>query len=102
MTGIPDAISGALDALFGGAAALGAAAAGRLMYHSGEVKGGRRRFLSRELAWEIPVAVGMAIVGRSLADYLGLGANVSTGLVAVLAYLGPRGSEALIERLLRR
>ena len=75
---------------------------GRLMYHSGEVKLGRRRFFGKELLWEIPVAVGMAIIGDGIASYLGLGQPVSTGLVAMLAYLGPRGAEALLTAWLCR
>ena len=46
--------------------------------------------------WEVPVAVGMAIIGEAVATYLGLTQPVSTGLVAMLAYLGPRGTEALL------
>ncbi|MGO4917544.1 phage holin family protein [Pseudogemmobacter sp. W21_MBD1_M6] len=86
-----------INALFGGAVTtLIGAFTGRLMYHSGEVKLGRRRFFGKELLWEIPVAIGMAIIGEAAANYLGLGQPVSTGLVATLAYLGPRGAEALI------
>ncbi|MGO4917833.1 phage holin family protein [Pseudogemmobacter sp. W21_MBD1_M6] len=86
-----------INALFGGAVTtLIGAFTGRLMYHSGEVKLGRRRFFGKELLWEIPVAIGMAVIGEAAANYLGLGQQVSTGLVATLAYLGPRGAEALI------
>ncbi len=69
---------------------------GRLMWHSGEVKLGRRRFFGKELLWEIPVAIGMAIIGEAVSSYLGLTQPVSTGVVATLAYLGPRGAEALL------
>lgn len=86
-----------INNLFGGAVTtLIGAFTGRLMYHSGEVKLGRRRFFGKELLWEIPVAVGMAIIGDGIASYLGLGQPVSTGLVAMLAYLGPRGAETLL------
>lgn len=86
-----------INNLFGGAVTtLIGAFTGRLMYHSGEVKLGRRRFFGKELLWEIPVAVGMAIIGDGIASYLGLGQPVSTGLVAMLAYLGPRGVETLL------
>jgi hypothetical protein len=69
---------------------------GRLMWHSGEVKLGRRRFFGKELLWEIPVAIGMAIIGEAVSSHLGLTQPVSTGVVATLAYLGPRGAEALL------
>jgi hypothetical protein len=86
----------------GGITTLIGAFAGRLMWHSGEVRMGRRRFFGRELLWEIPVAVGMAMIGDGIATYLGLDQPVSTGLVATLAYLGPRGAEALLAAWLCR
>lgn len=92
-----------LNSFFGGAVTtLMGAAIGRLMYHSGEVKLGNRKFFGKELLWEIPIAIGMAIIGEALASYLSLGQPVSTGLVATLAYLGPRGAEAVIIRWLGR
>jgi hypothetical protein len=86
-----------LNGLFGGTVTtLIGAFTGRLMYHSGEVKHGRRRFFGKELFWEIPVAIGMAIIGEAVASYFALTQPVSTGLVATLAYLGPRGAETLL------
>jgi hypothetical protein len=74
-----------IEALWGGAATvLLAAAIGRLMWHSGEVRQGRRKFIGPELFWELPVAVGMAIIGEGLSGYL-----------------GPRGAEVLIAKLLK-
>ena len=62
-----------INALFGGAVTtLIGAFTGRLMYHSGEVKLGNRRFFGKELLWEIPVAVGMALIGEAAARYIGL------------------------------
>jgi hypothetical protein len=92
-----------IDRVFGGAlTTLIGAFTGRLMYHSGEVKLGRRRFFGRELLWEIPVAVGMALIGEAAASHIGLTQPVSTGFVATLAYLGPRGVEALLAAWLCR
>jgi hypothetical protein len=86
-----------INNLFGGAVTtLIGAFTGRLMYHSGEVKLGKRHFFGKELLWEIPVAVGMALIGDSAASYMGLTQPVSTGFVATLAYLGPRGAETLL------
>lgn len=91
----------ALNATFGGAVvSLVAAAVGRLMYHTGEVKAKRRKLFGRELIWEVPVAVGMAFVGEGVAAYLQLDDTARTATIAVLAYLGPRGAEALLSRLL--
>lgn len=87
----------ALNSLFGGTiTTLVGAFTGRLMWHSGEVKLGKRKFFGKELLWEIPVAIGMAIIGEAAASYLGITQPVSTGLVATLAYLGPRGAEAVL------
>ena len=92
-----------INSAFGGAVTtLIGAFTGRLMYHSGEVKLGRRRFFGKELLWEIPVAIGMAIIGEAVASHLDLGQPVRTGLVATLAYLGPRGAEALMTAWLCR
>ena len=92
-TGLVDWLSN----LIGGAATtLVGASLGRLMWHSGEVKLGNRRFFGKELLWEIPVAVGMALIGDAAANYIGLTQPVSTGFVATLAYLGPRGAESLL------
>jgi hypothetical protein len=44
----------------------------------------------------------MAIIGEAVASYLALTQPVSTGLVATLAYLGPRGAEALLTAWLGR
>lgn len=92
-----------INNLFGGAVTtLIGAFTGRLMYHSGEVKLGKRRFFGKELLWEIPVAIGMAIIGEAIASHFDLGQPVRTGLVAMLAYLGPRGAEALMTAWLCR
>ena len=41
----------------------------------------------------------MALVAESVSQYAGLGPQVTTGVVAVLAYLGPRGAREMIERV---
>ncbi|UWQ30262.1 phage holin family protein [Leisingera sp. M523] len=86
----------------GAATTLIGATVGRLMWHSGEVRKGARRFFGPELLWEIPVAVGMAIIGESIASYLEVGQPVSTGIVAFAAYIGPRGAEVLLTKWLSR
>ncbi len=48
--------------------------------------------------WEMPIAVGMAFIGEGLATWLALGQPMATGMIAALAYLGPRGSEVLFMR----
>lgn len=90
---------GWMQAFFGaGATTIIAAGLGRLVYHSGEVRAGRRPAIGLHLIWEVPTAVVMALVAESLAAYLNLPPQVTTGVVAVLAYLGPRGARDVIER----
>lgn len=92
-----------LSNLIGGAATtLFGASMGRLMWHSSEVRKGQRRFVGPELIWEIPVAIGMAIIGEAIASYLDASATVSTGIVALAAYIGPRGAEVLLTKWLSR
>jgi len=92
----------ALDSLWGAAmTTLAVALAGRLMWHSAEVRSGRRPFFGRELWWEIPIAVGMAIIGEGVGAWLALDRVTTNGVIAALAYLGPRGAEALLDRLIR-
>ena len=77
-----------INSFFGGAlTTLIGAFTGRLMYHSGEVKLGRRRFFGKELLWEIPVAIGMAIIGEAVATYLGLTQPV-IGIILAWIVLG--------------
>lgn len=91
---------GALQALWGGAATtLLAAGLARLVYHGHEVKAGRRPLFGWHLVWEVPTAVTMALVAEAIASYFGLSPQVTTGVVAVLAYLGPRGAREMLERI---
>lgn len=85
-----------LSATLGGAGTtLFGAVIGRAMWHVSEARKARRRFFGRELIWELPIAVGMALIGEGLASWLAIGQPASTGLIAALAYLGPRGAEVL-------
>lgn len=88
-----------LQAWFGGAGTtLIGAAIGRAMWHVSEARKARRRFFGPELIWELPIAFGMALIGDGLAGYLAMGQPMQTGLVAALAYLGPRGAEVLLTK----
>jgi len=99
----PQGFIATMDALLGGAATtLIGAAMGRLMYHATEVKAKRRRFFGWEILWEVPIAVGMAIIGEGVAAYTHLDQPVKTAVIAVMAYLGPRGSEVILERLIKK
>ena len=90
---------GALQALYGAAATtLLAAGLGRLIYHGNEVRAGRRPLIGWHLVLEVPTAVGMAMVAEALAAYFGLSPQVTTGVVAALSYLGPRGAGEVVAR----
>jgi predicted benzoate:H+ symporter BenE len=90
-----------LDAMMGGAATtILAAVAARIAVHGQEVRKRTRQMVGMELIFEPPIAVGMALVGDSLAGYMGWSHHVSVGVVAVLAYLGPRGAQVMLDRWL--
>ncbi|CDZ43207.1 Hypothetical protein NGAL_HAMBI1146_59800 [Neorhizobium galegae bv. officinalis] len=92
-----------LNAWMGGAmTTILAAMVGRAMWHGSEARKGHRKFFGVELLWEFPVALGMALVGESIASYLNIGQPASTGLIAALAYLGPRGTEVLFNKWIAR
>lgn len=88
----PDWLS---DMAPGTAIAVVSALAGRLLYHTEEVKQGRRRFFSPNLLWEVPTAIGMGLVGDALATHFGLTGRVAVGAIAGISYIGPRLIEAL-------
>lgn len=99
----PEGMIEAAQQMMGGAlTTLAAALAGRAMYHAGEVRAKRRPIFSWDLLWELPLAVGMAMIGEGIGDYLGLSRVTTTALVAALSYLGPRGAGVLIEKYLTR
>lgn len=95
-------LTGALQALWGAATTtLLTAGLARLVYHGSEVRAGRRPLIGWHLLWEVPTAVVMALVAESLAAWMQLSPQVTTGVVAVLAYLGPRGARDVIDSALR-
>ena len=90
-----------LDAWFGGGiTTLIGAALGQYMHHVNEVRAERRRVFGWEIVWELPISVGMAVMGESLSSYLGFDHTVGVGVIAFLAYLGPKLFEVLIIKYL--
>lgn len=73
---------------------------GRLLWHVGEVQRGRRRFFSTHLLWELVTAIGVGLVADGIVEHVGLTGGPKTAAVVAIAYMGPRGLEALIGRLL--
>lgn len=82
----------------GGITTFVAAFFGRLMFHSTETRSGRREFLGPELIWEFPLAVGMALIGEGVCFYLEAGPMLRPAIVGGMAYIGPRGAEAMFMR----
>lgn len=74
-----------------------AAAAGRLTYHTRMVRKGRRSLFSKELIYELPVYFFTLIVGVGIADHLGWKGPTANAVVAVVAYFGPGGLQALAQ-----
>lgn len=95
-------LSEMLQAWFGGGVTtLIAALTGRLMWHTAEVRRSKRSFFGWELLWELPFAVGMGLIGEGVATYIDAGPLLRPAIVGGLAYLGPRGTEVLLAKLLR-
>lgn len=84
----------------GGATTLLVASLGRLVWHGQEVRAGRRPVIGPHLLYEAPTAVLMAIGAEALGAWLDLPATVTTGVVAVASYLGPRGVWDVVWRIL--
>jgi hypothetical protein len=68
---------------------------GRLMFHARAAQRGTRRFFSLHLVWELPVAVGMGLIGDAFATYLELADGTRIGFIAAIAYLGPHAIDEL-------
>lgn len=84
--------------LTGIAGVLPTAALGRALAHHQLVRLGHRKFFSRDLLWELPTVAFCGIVGGGLAAYLELPPMAVHAVVAVTAYMGPRGIEVLLTR----
>ncbi len=64
--------------------------------------GERRRFWSWDLIAELPMAVFCAILGGGAAQYLNLDLMAANALVGAVSWLGPRGIEIYIVRVVDR
>ena len=79
-----------------------AALLARLLWHWRWVQLGHRRFWSRELFWEVPTAIFMGVLAGGLVSYFELGAPEGFAIAGVCGWLGPRGMEVLLTRLVDR
>lgn len=75
---------------------------GRLIYHSGEVKMKRRKFFSKELVLEMPIALGMGFIAHGVCMYFGLTGDIDTGAAILAGYLGPRSIDSIFDKVLQK
>lgn len=78
-----------------------AALFGRLVWHIRQVQKGERRMWSAELAYELPAVAACYWVANGLVAYLDLPVEAAQGVTFLIAYLGPDGFQALLERYLK-
>lgn len=57
--------------------------------------------LSWGLLWELPLVLGMGVIGQGAAEYLGLHGHQESALIAGMAYTGPAGLSAILRTFLR-
>lgn len=84
------------DAVIGIALVLPSALIGRLLWHRRMARIGKRRFWSRDLLWELPMAVFCAVLGGGAAELLAVSGMAEHAVVGAVAWLGPRGLEAVL------
>lgn len=70
---------------------------GRLMSMTHE----RRNPLRWSLAWELPAAIGLGIIGRAVGEYAGLTGFALWACSIVVAYMGPGFLSYWVARLSR-
>lgn len=98
----PGLVETLISVLGGAGSTLAVATIGRLMWHLGEVRKNKRPFFGVEMLWEIPIVVGMAIIGEGVSDWFNFSPVVAATAIAMLAYLGPRWFEATFQRYISK
>lgn len=77
------------------------AGVGRLMFHARQVQQGRRRLFSKSLLLELPIALGMGMVGAGIAEWWGFTGQVRDAVLVSAGFVGPRAIEQMLERGLK-
>lgn len=76
---------------------------GVLVKHYMGFKSRHHAFWSIDLIFGVVIAMLMGVVGSGAAEQMALGPNATTGLIATLGYIGPKGLgrlwEIVIEKL---
>lgn len=115
---LPPDIQAGVDAVraffIGLAGLIPTAALARLLWHRRLVRLGKRKFWSRDLVWEAPTAIFSAILGSGLGllilpllpdaihDDPAKMFLFSNAVVGLTGWLGPRGLEVLLARVVER
>ena len=58
--------------------------------------------LTWALFWELPAVVALGIIGSGVAEYMGLKGHTAGAVIAVIAYIGPRGISEVFQVVLRK
>ena len=74
----------------------------RLLWHWRLVQMGHRHFWSRELVWEVPTAIFMGVLAGGIVSHFDLSGSEGYAIAGVCGWLGPRGMEVLLTRLVER
>lgn len=75
-----------------------AAVAGRMAWHTRLVQKGERRFISKELLFEIPIVFFTYLIGTGIVAYFGWHGATAGACVSVVSYLGPGGLQVMAQR----
>lgn len=91
-----------LQTLWGFVATWAMAGIGRLLWHVQMVSTGKRSFWSWWLIWELLTALGCGVMAEGVADWAGLTGKAALAVIVFGSYLGPRGIEVLLLRIVGR
>ena len=85
---------GVRDLAVHGAAAGGMGALGRLL----ALATSNRRPSGWNLLWEIPLAIGMGVLGKGVADHFAFTGFTNFAIIIAVSYTGPRLIDIVLER----
>lgn len=85
---------GVRDLAVQGAAAGGMGLIGRLL----ALATSARRPSGWNLLWEVPLAIGMGVMGKGIADHLGLTGFPNFAVIIAVSYSGPRIIDIMLTR----
>lgn len=78
----------------------GAAIMGRLMFHARQVQRGKRKAMSWELMFDVPVALAMGWMIYGLCIWFGVGPQATVSAAIAAGYLGPYSVDRVFDRVL--